>query len=198
MQTVNNYDLEWTRADDDDNVEYGTGVFNGDLGIVDQVTSNGVNVLFDDGRYCEYDESVIDSLSLAYAISVHKSQGCEFDAVVMVCFGGMPMIMTRNLLYTAITRAKKWVLLIGNPASVARMVHNNFTETRYSKLKSLILDGIIGGVGAVLGFVPQMLVLFLMLGVRAFFGKIAAIGADLLFPDTKCICCGRELKEGRL
>lgn len=140
MQTVNNYDLEWTRADDDDNVEYGTGVFNGDLGIVDQVTSNGVNVLFDDGRYCEYDESVIDSLSLAYAISVHKSQGCEFDAVVMVCFGGMPMIMTRNLLYTAITRAKKWVLLIGNPASVARMVHNNFTETRYSKLKSLILD----------------------------------------------------------
>ena len=131
MQVRNNYDLEWTR-----DAERGEGVFNGDIGYI--VALNGADreltVEFDDGRRAEYDDSMLDELELSYCISVHKSQGSEFDAVVLPLLSGPPMLMTRNLLYTAVTRARRLVVIVGREACVRQMVDNNRILRRYSAL----------------------------------------------------------------
>ena len=93
-----------------------------------------LTVEFDDGRVAEYDESLLDDLELAYCMSVHKSQGSEFDAVVLPLVSGPPMLMTRNLLYTAVTRAKRLVVLVGREGCVRAMVDNNHITRRYSAL----------------------------------------------------------------
>lgn len=112
MHIVNNYDLEWKIASGYTYRE-GTGIFNGDIGTVTEVAParSEMTVTFEDGRIAVYTPEIFNQLSLAYAITVHKSQGSEFDAVIMPITAGGPMIMTRNLLYTAITRAKKWSCL---------------------------------------------------------------------------------------
>jgi len=140
MQTVNNYQREWQRYDDFGNTEYGTGVYNGDLGIVDRVDvkDRKLYVLLDDGRYCAYEGDEIGDLTLAYAISVHKSQGCEFNSAVIVVQGGSPQIMTRNLLYTALTRAKKTALLVGRENHIGYMIANNYTAARNTALCELL------------------------------------------------------------
>ena len=132
MQVRNNYDLEWTKGDED-----GQGVFNGDIGYILAVDRRGraLTVEYDDGRVAEYDESLLDDLELAYCMSVHKSQGSEFDAVVMPLISGPPMLMTRNLLYTAVTRAKRLVVLVGREGCVRAMVDNNRITRRYSALE---------------------------------------------------------------
>ena len=132
MQVRNNYDLEWTKGDED-----GQGVFNGDIGYILAVDRRGraLTVEYDDGRVAEYDESMLDDLELAYCMSVHKSQGSEFDAVVMPLISGPPMLMTRNLLYTAVTRAKRLVVLVGREDCVRAMVDNNRITRRYSALE---------------------------------------------------------------
>lgn len=132
MQVRNNYDLEWSRGR-----EEGQGVFNGDIGYIIAVDRRGraLTVEFDDGRVAEYDESLLDDLELAYCMSVHKSQGSEFDAVVMPLVSGPPMLMTRNLLYTAVTRAKRLVVLVGREGCVRAMVDNNRIARRYSALE---------------------------------------------------------------
>ena len=109
MQTKNNYNLEWTKDD-----ESGLGVFNGDIGFITQVDTEDktLTITFDDGRVCEYDSDAMEDIDLAYCMSVHKSQGSEFQAVVLVLFSGPPMLMTRNLLYTAVTRARKLVVIV--------------------------------------------------------------------------------------
>ncbi len=136
MHTVNNYDLEWRRG----SVE-GRGVFNGDIGVVDRIAPTGeIEVLFEDGRRALYTAEVKRQLILSYAVTVHKSQGCEFDAIVMPIVSGSPVIMTRNLLYTAITRAKKMAVLVGERESVKRMVENNYVAERYSALDVFIAD----------------------------------------------------------
>ena len=131
MQVRNNYDLTWKRGSED-----GDGVFNGDIGYILAVDrkERGLVVEFDDGRVAEYDESLLDDLELAYCMSVHKSQGSEFDAVVLPLVSGPPMLMTRNLLYTAITRAKRLVVIVGREGCVRAMVDNNHITLRYSAL----------------------------------------------------------------
>ena len=131
MQVRNNYDLTWKKGDED-----GDGVFNGDIGYILAVDrkARGLVVEFDDGRVAEYDESLLDDLELAYCMTVHKSQGSEFDAVVLPLLSGPPMLMTRNLLYTAITRAKRLVVIVGREACVRSMVDNDHVTLRYSAL----------------------------------------------------------------
>jgi exodeoxyribonuclease V alpha subunit len=140
MHVVNNYDLEWKLA-----VGYtyreGKGVFNGDIGEIINISNekNEITVLFEDGRQSVYTPDIFNQLVLAYAITVHKSQGSEFDAIVLPITAGGPMIMTRNLLYTAITRAKKMVVLIGDTYNIKRMVDNDYIATRYSLLCDLLV-----------------------------------------------------------
>ncbi len=136
MHTVNNYDLTWTRGSLD-----GKGVFNGDIGAVAAVAPSGeIEVEFEDGRRVIYVGDTRRQLILSYAVTVHKSQGCEFDAIVMPIVGGSPVIMTRNLLYTAITRAKKMAVLVGDEYYVKRMVDNNYVAERFSALDIFIAD----------------------------------------------------------
>ncbi|MBD5131812.1 MAG: ATP-dependent RecD-like DNA helicase [Clostridiales bacterium] len=136
MHTVNNYELEWSRGS-----ASGVGVFNGDIGIVVHVFDTGeIEVEFEDGRRVLYAGENRRQLILSYAVTVHKSQGCEFDAVVMPVIVGAPVIMTRNLLYTAITRAKKMAVLVGDEYAVKRMVDNNYVAERFSALNVFIDD----------------------------------------------------------
>lgn len=137
MQISNNYEREWVKG-----FERGSGVFNGDIGIVSDINSHALEltVLFEDGRSVKYNKSDIAELVLSYAITIHKSQGSEFDVVIIPIVGGPPMLLTKNLLYTAVTRAKKMVVLIGSKANIRRMVKNNYTTTRYTLLKSLLLE----------------------------------------------------------
>lgn len=131
MQTVNNYDQEWTRGG-----EFGSGVFNGDMGTITKINpaSGETLVTFEDGRQCFYSIAELDELVLSYAITIHKSQGSEFDAVVIPVFGGNPMLFNRNLLYTAVTRAKKMVVILGNREDVLKMVKNNYLAKRNTLL----------------------------------------------------------------
>lgn len=132
MQVKNNYDLPWEKVGTN---EEGIGVYNGDIGYIEEVSSSSVTVIFDDDRRAEYANAMLDELELAYAITVHKSQGSEFPAVVMPVFHGAPMLMNRNLIYTAITRAKDFVTLVGQKSAAEKMVDNDFEAKRYSDLK---------------------------------------------------------------
>lgn len=137
MQVRNNYQLEWTRGS-----EQGQGVFNGDMGYVTGIDTEErtLEVTFDDERVAEYDDAVIEELELAYCVSVHKSQGSEFPAVVMPVWNWPPLLMTRNLFYTAVTRAKKLVVLVGREGCVFRMVSNNEIRKRYSALSCRLIE----------------------------------------------------------
>ncbi len=143
MHVVNNYDLEW-RITTGYLVRDGSGVYNGDIGTITGIDAsrNEMTVLFEDGREATYTPEIFNQLVLAYAITVHKSQGSEFDAVILPVTGGGPMIMTRNLLYTAITRAKKMVVLIGERSKIKYMIDNDYVATRYSMLSEFIAEAI--------------------------------------------------------
>ncbi len=132
MHIKNNYQLAWMGEDDSD----GTGVFNGDMGVVLTVDTEEKTlvVFFDDGRTAEYEYAMLEELELAYCLSVHKSQGSEFACVVMPCVGGPPMLLTRNLFYTALTRAKELVVLVGREDAISAMVNNNHIARRYTAL----------------------------------------------------------------
>ncbi|MBO4363999.1 MAG: ATP-dependent RecD-like DNA helicase [Clostridia bacterium] len=134
MQTKNNYELEW--EDYDDPSIYGAGVFNGEMGRVARIDRQEkmLYVLFDDNRYVAYDFVEMAELELCYAITVHKSQGSEFDYCVISICGVTPTLMTRNLLYTAITRAKKLCVILGTTEALAEMIGNNREIRRYTSL----------------------------------------------------------------
>ena len=136
MQIKNNYDIRWFR----DNGETGEGVFNGDIGIIEKIDrkSKTIRVNFYDKTASLTFEAAAD-LDFAYAITVHKSQGNEFDAVIIPMFSGPPQLYYRNLLYTAVTRAKKTLILVGTPQTVEYMVNNNRQTKRYSALKEFLL-----------------------------------------------------------
>ena len=139
MQISNNYERSWEK----DGI-YGSGVFNGDIGeILDiEIATNEVVIGFEDGRVARYIKADLGEITLSYAITIHKSQGSEFPVVIVPVLSGPPMLLTRNLLYTAVTRAKQMVVLIGTKQCVGRMVHNNYTKIRYTMLKHfLITDG---------------------------------------------------------
>ncbi len=140
MQTANNYNLVWSKLNNFIEEE-GEGVFNGDIGYIDAIDyqTGETGVLFEDGRHCTYPRTDIGQLSLAYAITIHKSQGSEFDVVIIPAIGGPSMILTRNLIYTAVTRAKKMVVIVGEKQNLKRMVSNNYTVQRFTLLKDLLI-----------------------------------------------------------
>ena len=136
MQIKNNYELEWFRDDDSE----GTGVFNGDIGVIENIniSSQTVQIKFDD-RYDNYEFTLLDELEHAYAITVHKSQGCEYPFVIIPLYSAPPMLLTRNLFYTAVTRAKRMVILVGRAEIAEKMVRNSHIGQRYTGLKQRLL-----------------------------------------------------------
>lgn len=140
MQTKNNYSMDWTLTSSKG--EKGVGIFNGDVGYIEDIDdeNNTVTVVFNDDRKVIYDNIYLDELELAYAITIHKSQGSEFPVVVMPIFMGYNLFMNRNLLYTAITRAKQMVVLVGDLKALKFMIDNNRSFERYSLLKNRIMD----------------------------------------------------------
>ncbi len=143
MQIKNNYQLEWEIQNSRGMaVDKGTGVFNGDTGILRKIDSfaETAEVEFDEGRIAEYSFRQLEELELAYAITIHKSQGSEYPAAVIPVHSGPRMLMTRNLIYTAVTRAKQCVCLVGAPEAFWAMVDNATEQKRYSGLKERILE----------------------------------------------------------
>lgn len=141
MQIKNNYDLEWDLTGNRGMAtESGKGVFNGDIGKILSVSSEAVYVRFDDGREARYKGEALSELELAYAITIHKSQGSEYQAVILPLLAGPKMLMNRNLLYTAITRAKKMVCILGSPQTVEDMIQNETEEKRYTGLKQRLQE----------------------------------------------------------
>ena len=135
MQIKNNYSLKWTRIAGKGDHE-GLGVFNGDMGFIESIDLEGkkLSIIFDDERRVIYDFIYLDELDLAYAITIHKSQGSEFPVVIIPAYMGAPLLMNRNLLYTGITRAKEMVVVVGIPKALKYMVDNTRSMERYSSL----------------------------------------------------------------
>lgn len=134
MQVKNNYDIIWK-----DGNKRGTGVFNGDIGEVEKVASDVVTVVFD-GKVVQYTTDLLNQLEPAYAITVHKAQGSEYHAVIFAAFDGAPMLLTRGVLYTAITRAKTIFIAVGNPEIIKKMTENYQQIHRHSGLKQRLLE----------------------------------------------------------
>ena len=143
MQIKNNYQLEWEITSKYGiPIDKGTGIFNGDMGIIEQINEFAETMIisFDEGRKVEYPFQLLEELELADAITIHKSQGSEYPAVVMPLLSGPKMLMNRNLLYTAVTRAKKCVTMVGDEETFREMVANNDQQKRYSGLKNRLLE----------------------------------------------------------
>jgi exodeoxyribonuclease V alpha subunit len=142
MQTKNNYSLKWIRVNGFGDDNEGVGVFNGDLGFIESIDeeSKVLTIVFDDERKVIYDFNTLDELELAYATTIHKSQGSEFKVVILPVFMGSPFLMNRNLLYTGITRAKQLVVVVGFQKALMYMINNTNSIERYSALKHRIKD----------------------------------------------------------
>ncbi len=137
MQTKNNYEIEWETSDG----KTGMGVYNGDIGIVTDIDreENLVTVEFDE-RICTLDAAQLDEIDHAYAITVHKSQGSEYPVVILPLYACAPMLLSRNLLYTAVTRASKMVILVGKPSILQQMIANNRHTVRCTMLKRFLCE----------------------------------------------------------
>ncbi len=137
MQIRNNYDLLWVK----DNGETGEGIFNGEIGIIESINKRSriIKVRYDD-KVASYDFDFAVDLDLSYATTVHKSQGNEFEAVIMPLLDGAPMLLYRNLLYTAVTRAKSLIIIVGSDTTIEKMVNNNRKNKRYSGLKYFLWE----------------------------------------------------------
>lgn len=143
MQIKNNYDIFWDK-ETDGRYENSTGVFNGEIGRIERIdlSDKQMKVVFDDGKNVWYQFSELDQLELAYAITIHKSQGSEFDVVIIVIPQAAPMLLTRNLLYTAITRAKKLLIVLGEEKLVEFMIQNIDSRQRNTGLKYQIISSL--------------------------------------------------------
>ncbi len=141
MQIKNNYRMKWKLIEDEMVTQEGEGVFNGDYGFITRIDNEEgeLTVMFDDNKEAVYQFSQLDELKLAYATTIHKSQGSEFPVVIIPTFWGPPMLLTRNLLYTAITRAKELVVLVGMEKYLHMMINNNRIAKRYSGLSKRLL-----------------------------------------------------------
>ncbi|MDR0273530.1 MAG: ATP-dependent RecD-like DNA helicase [Clostridiales bacterium] len=141
MQIRNNYDATWESFNENGyRTDFGEGVFNGDMGIIFSIDDDDLCVLFDDARRVTYTFTQLDELELAYAVTVHKSQGSEYRVVIIPVFNGPPMLLTRNLLYTAVTRARELAVLVGIPDTMHRMIDNNRVTSRYTALARRLKD----------------------------------------------------------
>ena len=141
MQIKNNYSLKWSRISGIGEHQ-GVGVFNGDLGFIQSIDNENksLTIIFDDERKVIYDFAYLDELDLAYATTIHKSQGSEFKVVIIPIFMGSPFLMNRNLIYTGITRAKQLVVVVGAQKALMYMVGNTNSMERYYGLKDRIRD----------------------------------------------------------
>jgi exodeoxyribonuclease V alpha subunit len=137
MQTKNNYEIEW----ETDDGKTGVGVYNGDIGVVTDIDreDNLVTVTFDE-RICVLDAAQLEEVDHAYAITVHKSQGSEYPVVILPLYSCAPMLLSRNLLYTAVTRASKMVILVGKPSVLQQMIANNRHTIRCTMLKHFLQE----------------------------------------------------------
>lgn len=137
MQIVNNYDKKFSI-----NGEHFDGIYNGDIGYIQEIdkVNEKMSVLFDEEKLVDYDFEELDQLELAYAVTIHKSQGSEFDYVILPLLAGYPKLFTRNLLYTAMTRAKKMLVIVGSKSAVNHMVDNTESKNRKTGLKYKIID----------------------------------------------------------
>ena len=143
MQIRNNYQLEWeVRGKYGIPVEEGVGVFNGDTGILKEINefAETATVEFEDGRFADYSFKQLEELELAYAITIHKSQGSEYPAVILPLLSGPKMLMNRNLLYTGVTRARKCVTVVGSEETFGEMIRNEKQQKRYSSLWARIQE----------------------------------------------------------
>ena len=141
MQTKNNYDMEWDiMSTYGISAQRGKGVFNGDIGIIDHINkpSRLIRITFDDGREAEYSYETLEELELAYAITIHKSQGSEYPVVIMPLLGGPRSLLYRNLLYTGVTRAKDCVVILGSENTVKEMIRCENENRRYTGLAARI------------------------------------------------------------
>ena len=138
MQTRNNYDVLWTK--DDGTV--GSGIFNGDVGVIEDIDPAGelLTIRFDD-RTAVYTADQLAELDMAYAMTVHKSQGSEYPAVVLVSAPAATSLMVRGVLYTAITRARKLLVLVGDDVTPVKMAANDRQQRRYSGLRRRLKEG---------------------------------------------------------
>ena len=137
MQTANDYDVEWEK-----NGDFGMGIFNGDIGVIERIDSREEElfVRYDD-RVAKYSFQLAkEELELAYAITVHKSQGSEYPVVILPMYFCPPLLMTRNLLYTAVTRAKNMVIMVGRSDIPGKMVENVREVLRYTTLSFRLSD----------------------------------------------------------
>ena len=136
MQITNDYDLEWTYGE-----KTGRGIYNGDIGIITDMDLSESELVVDFGdKVATYTFDELDELELAYAITVHKSQGSEYPVVILPAYSCAPMLMTRNLLYTAATRAKEMIIIVGRVSVVRKMVENKQKKYRYTTLMHRILE----------------------------------------------------------
>ena len=133
MQIRNNYDIMWKKTDGS---AVGTGIFNGDVGTVTAIDPHAetLTVVFDD-READYDFSMLNELEPAYAITVHKSQGSEYRAVILAAWNGSPYLLSRSVLYTAVTRARELLIIVGREEVVVTMTENAKRNRRYTGLK---------------------------------------------------------------
>ena len=134
MQIRNNYDIMWKKSD---GTMAGTGIFNGDIGIIKSIDMNmeQLTIVFDDDREADYDFTQLNEIEPAYAMTVHKSQGSEYRAVVLSAWSGSPYLLNRSVLYTAVTRAKTLLIIVGREETVAAMAANARVGRRYTGLK---------------------------------------------------------------
>ena len=137
MQIKNNYELVGYSLEDGSQIK---GVFNGDVGYIEEISNNKVKVKYDGNKIFTYDKNNLGELEYAYAITIHKSQGSEFPVVIMPVFNFLYMLMNRNILYTAVTRAKKCVILVGDVEALTYMIKNKSSIVRYSSLSYLFKE----------------------------------------------------------
>ena len=141
MQTKNDYEIEWKKGD-----EKGAGIFNGDIGVITRLNRLLGEIVIDfDGRVASYNVGMLENVELAYAATVHKSQGSEFDAVILSILGGYDKLYFRNLLYTAVTRAKKYLVIVGSKKRLEFMIGNNRRMNRYTCLRQMLIEESFGG-----------------------------------------------------
>ena len=138
MQVRNNYDLPWETA----NGDCGMGIFNGDIGIIEEIDKKRgqMKIVFDNEKITYYPTDSAEDIEPAYAVTVHKSQGSEFDAVILALYPSHRNLLSRNLLYTAVTRAKRFVVIVGREDVIRFMCENNFQSERYSNLAGFLTD----------------------------------------------------------
>ena len=144
MQIKNNYQIEWEMKSGRYGiiVDHGQGIFNGDMGVIREINefANIMTIEFDEGRFVDYPFSNLEELELAYAVTIHKSQGSEYPAVILPLLTGPRMLFSRNLLYTAVTRARKCVMILGSEDTVRGMIENVMQQMRYTSLDERIIE----------------------------------------------------------